>query len=63
MRNTPETLKNGIELLQNRRLHFKITIGTLQEQIDKYQKEIEKIDYQIFKTKEILEKQEPNIDL
>jgi hypothetical protein len=36
MIHTSETLKNGIELLQNRRLHFKISIASLQEQIDKY---------------------------
>lgn len=61
---TTESLKNGIELLENRKLHFKISIDTLQEQINKYQKELEKIDYQITKTKEALYERErtPNTD-
>ena len=54
MINTTESLKNGIELLKSRKLHLEISIATLQEQIDKYQKELEKIDYQITKTKEAL---------
>ena len=61
---TIDSLKNGIELLENRKLHFKISIYTLQSQIDKYQKELDKLDYQITKTKEAIYERErtPNTD-
>lgn len=55
MIHTIQSLKNGIELLDARQNHFIVSIAMLQEQINKYQKEVDKLEYQITKTKELLD--------
>ena len=58
MIHTIQSLKNGIELLDSIRINFIVSIAMLQEQIDKYQNEVDKLEYQITKTKEILDERE-----
>lgn len=55
MINEIQSLKNGIELLHARQNHFIVSIAMLQEEINKYQKEVDKLEYQITKNKILLD--------